>query len=293
MLGSLALGCTPKSAPMAEPSSPEIERAGLPELVVRAMLVATVEMPGNQAVAGGPKTKEIGPVWVFSVEHPEHGTLLIDAGYGRRTARDPHDLPGKLATNQLGLQMKTPAIELLAAQPAIGPVENVLLTHMHTDHAAGVEDFPDAKLWVSKEDWDFGQKKRGLRGTDPRPYAKHQVEHPPYDDGPWGPFDRHEDVFGDGSILLIPAPGHTPGSQMVAVNTPAKSWLFIGDVAWVDEGLQQRRPKGWLARTVLEDDWKLGVEAIVEVASLEGVDIVAGHEPEDIERLGSWPAPLR
>lgn len=293
----LLLACGPRlpAAPDLPSDTLVIDRSTLPDVVVRGAAVATIGMPKHFAVAGADKEEVRGPVWSFVIEHPVHGLLLVDTAYGRRTVADPLDYPGKTTVRRVGLEMGTPVADLL---PAIdkGPedVQHVFLTHIHHDHAGGVEDFPDAKLWVSEADWTWGAKKRGLHGVDPLPYQDARPTHPAYDDGPYGPFAAHEDVFGDGSVLLLPAPGHTPGSQLVWVNTPTESWLFLGDATWVDEGLEGPTPKAWLVRNVVEADWKTGMDALHRVRSLRNtpdLHLVAGHEPADLERYPAWPAP--
>ena len=82
---------------------------------------------------------------------------------------------------------------------------------------------------------------------------------------------------------------------MYLVHQPQGSWLFAGDAAWVDANWEDGvRPKGWTARTLLEADWKQGLEALAAIRWFadQGVVVVSGHEPRNVERFGGWPAPL-
>ena len=162
------------------------------------------------------------------------------------------------------------------------------------DHAGGVQDFPNATLWVSGTDWDWGRKKRTLHGVEPSAWEGREARHPDYDDGPVGPFAAHADLFGDGTVRVVPAPGHTPGSQIVWVQGEQRSFVFLGDVAWIAQGVEDVLPKGGLARGLLEDDWKLEMDALARAHALlgqPGVEVVPGHEPTDVARFPMWPQP--
>jgi glyoxylase-like metal-dependent hydrolase (beta-lactamase superfamily II) len=56
--------------------------------------------------------------------------------------------------------------------------------------------------------------------------------------GPYLGFPRSHDVYGDGSIVCVPAPGHTPGSIIVFVTLPNNvRYALVGDLVWQREGL--------------------------------------------------------
>ena len=63
-----------------------------------------------------------------------------------------------------------------------------------------------------------------------------------------GPWPRSWDVYGDGSVLIVPMPGHTPGSVGTLVRLPDGRRMFhVGDTVWVREGYETREPKSWIA----------------------------------------------
>ena len=289
----LLVGCAPHL-----PTPPTFAQAPVPSartaVSVRGVVVAEVEMSAHQAVAGADKDIQTSPVWAFVLEHPREGLILVDTAFGRRTAADLRDYPGRLSSRFLDLSMGTPLVERLPEMGAAAEdVRHIVLTHIHTDHAGGVEDFPDATLWVSEADWSWGAEKRRFHGVDPLPYEGRTARSPVYDDGPIGPFAEHADLFGDGSVRVIPAPGHTPGSQLVWVHGAEQDWLFLGDVAWSARALEEGRPKGYLPRKLVEVDWRANMDALLRARSLldtEGLVLVAGHEPTDVERFPAWPA---
>lgn len=71
---------------------------------------------------------------------------------------------------------------------------------------------------------------------------------------PYLGFSESYDYYGDGSVVLVPAPGHTPGSIIVFVHLPdGGRYAFIGDLAWRIEGVTLLREKP-LMRSRLADD---------------------------------------
>jgi N-acyl homoserine lactone hydrolase len=62
-------------------------------------------------------------------------------------------------------------------------------------------------------------------------------------------------VFRDGSVVLVPVPGHTPGSVIAFVNTPDnKRYAFVGDLVWQREGVELPAERPWLSRRLVDDD---------------------------------------
>jgi glyoxylase-like metal-dependent hydrolase (beta-lactamase superfamily II) len=68
---------------------------------------------------------------------------------------------------------------------------------------------------------------------------------------PYETFDQSYDLFHDGSVVIVPLPGHTPGSLGVFVNlAPDRRLFLVGDVVHDSRGYLERVDKPWLtART--------------------------------------------
>lgn len=274
-----------------------VDRAAMPALTIHAAETCRVQMPDRQARAGGDrKVSSSSPVSAYVVQHPTQGVLVIDTGFGRRTAEDPREYPGRLPMKLLDAEMGTPLVDQL---PALGltaaDIDHVVVTHLHHDHAGGLEDLPDATLHVDADEWRWARKKRLIHGTDPLPYAGRTVTPVDWVHHPYGPFPAHADLFGDGSVVLLRSAGHTPGSLMVLVNTAEHSWLFTGDAAWVDANWREPIPKGGLPRSLVEVDWREGMDTLWRLNALStraDLTIVSGHEPTNVQRMRPWPEPL-
>jgi glyoxylase-like metal-dependent hydrolase (beta-lactamase superfamily II) len=256
---------------------------------------ATVRMPPRVAVQGGGLPRDRAPVLVGLVHHPSQGWLAIDAGYGRVTVQSKREYPGGFTSLLLGLEPGVPLVDQLSLGGLMrDDVRTFLLTHQHHDHVGGLADFPAAQILSGPGEAGAASERRPRKGYDPEPYAGRSVSSAQPDDGPYGPFPQHQDLFGDGSVLLLPAPGHTEGHQMVLVRFQAGSVLFTGDAAWVDANWQRPAPKGALGRG-LEHDWRVNMDQLWRVHELArrepGLRIVSGHDPGALA-LPQWPKPL-
>jgi len=286
------------SGELARAAAWSIDREALPGGTLRALHVADTEGVERQIVDGGGSQRLRMPVFAYLFEHPTRGPVLIDVGFGRRTAADPLDYPGRTATNLLHLRMQ-PGAAVVDRLVDVGldadDVGNVVLTHMHSDHVGGLEDFPRALLWVARAEWEASSQPTLLGKPDVRPYADHARVHTVdwIGTAPYGPFDGHIDVFGDGSLVLVPTPGHTPGHMAVLLNLVGGSFLFTGDSAWIDRHWQEVAPKGRLVRGLLEYDWELNQQALLRIRTwaeaIEDLVVISGHEADNLERLKPWP----
>ena len=256
----------------------------------------TVGGPAFLLRAGSPSVAPVRmPVVVAVVERPD-GLVLIDTGWSRRTCAFPADDPGLVAAALLGLSV-TPE-DALASGYAPGDVRHVVATHLHADHVGGVVDFAGATVHVAER--ELQASTRGILGGyrgEPLPSERaqiHAVAGPPA----LG-FAASEDLFGDGSVLLLDARGHTAGSVAVAVKLQAGWLVHAGDAAMFVEDFRadDGAPASAYARAM---SWDLGAQrrswaAMREAESTHGARIVVSHDPAlfatlPTTRETAWPA---
>jgi len=190
--------------------------------------------------------EDVLPVNAFVVEHSS-GVCLFDTGQTARAAGGgyfPRWHPFfRLArfelqpADEIGSQMRR-----LGMEPAA--VRWVVLSHLHTDHVGGIGSFPEADLLVSRTEWERAQGLRGcLRGYLPQHWPTHaRVRFVEFDGQPVGPFRASSDLAGDGRLLVVPAPGHTPGHIGLLVRGEHASFLLGGDLARSAEELARIDP---------------------------------------------------
>ena len=178
------------------------------------------------------------------IKHPR-GDLLVDSGFGRDIAKQFATMP-RLFRKITKYDVWKPAVDQLAAAGYdFGRLAGILLTHAHWDHMSGIPDFPGLPVLVSGRDQAafyrpemFGNFRGYFRRT---PFNWRALA---FEGGPYLGFPRHHDVYGDGSIVCVPAPGHTPGSILVFVTLPHQvRYALVGDLVWQREGLSRRRER--------------------------------------------------
>jgi glyoxylase-like metal-dependent hydrolase (beta-lactamase superfamily II) len=115
-----------------------------------------------------------------------------------------------------------------------GQIDAIVISHAHIDHIGGMADargrrlFPNAKVYISKEDFDFWTDEKKLSDDKVKAFVKHARDNLlPYRDRIVFVKDGQEVLPG---ITAIAAPGHTVGHMIYMVQTDNKKLCFIGDL---------------------------------------------------------------
>jgi N-acyl homoserine lactone hydrolase len=183
------------------------------------------------------------PINVYVVEHRD-GLVLFDTGQDRASVTDPGYFPGglngkvydRLATFEIAPEQTLPNL-LTAAGYDIADVHTAVLSHLHQDHIGGLGQLSKARIVIADDEWK--SMRRPLAAA--RGYLRRHIERPDlrweriHYEGidPIGPFDQGHDLFADGSLVLLPTPGHTPGSlSMLVRRTGEPPLLMVGDLTY-------------------------------------------------------------
>jgi glyoxylase-like metal-dependent hydrolase (beta-lactamase superfamily II) len=192
------------------------------------------------------------------IKHPA-GDLLIDAGnsshFGEEVGVYPFWLRLKLKSLAGELNPKVPLPDLLrriGEDPA--KLRWAILSHAHLDHAGGLMDLPRLPVLLTREELQFA--------SDPKVQAKgfviaaHTQKFPPiaaptlkFDATPYETFDESADLYKDGSVVVVPLRGHTPGSIGIFVNlSPTLRLFYVGDAVDDERGFEERVGKSLILR---------------------------------------------
>lgn len=222
------------------------------------------------------------PVTVAVIERPD-GLVLVDTGWSRRACAWPDVDPGRAAKLFLGLDVKPEdalASQLLSLGYAPGDVRHIVATHLHLDHVSGAVDFPSATVHCAEAEWEA--LRAGRRGYDARALELPRVErHTPRGAAALG-FPASHDLFGDGTVLLLDASGHTAGSLAVGVKLQAGWALHAGDAAMFAEDfrMDDAAPASLYMRAM---NWDLAAQRasygrLREAEGGHGASVVPSHD---------------
>ena len=134
---------------------------------------------------------------------------------------------GRLARFDIAAQ-QTLAAGLDRLGYAAGDVKTAVISHLHQDHIGGLAELSRADIVVSQAEWDTLSRPlpelRGLmRGHIDLPGLRwRRITPEPAEDPGLAPFRPGHDLFGDGSLVVLPTPGHTPGSISLLVRQPGR-----------------------------------------------------------------------
>jgi glyoxylase-like metal-dependent hydrolase (beta-lactamase superfamily II) len=169
-----------------------------------------------------------------------------------------------------------------AVQRAIAAAELVVVTHEHPDHVGGIigalrDSAVVSKLRLTREQADNRNDLVNRAKMPAQALAAVPVER----------YERHQRIAP--GVVLIKAPGHTPGSQMVYVLTRSGTeYLFVGDIAWHMDNVRRLTGRAWLvARFIVKEDRTAVLEqlrALHELDQRTRVHLVVSHDGDQLER---------
>lgn len=216
------------------------------------------------------------PMPSFLIEHPK-GLVLFDTGIAPEAIDDPVAVYGQVLADGLGVSGREEQKidkQIQALGYRLTDVTHVISSHLHFDHAGGLHYFPDAKHYIGQGEMEFAhwpapigafcyrfdqlQRVRGFNW----------IEVPGVD----------VDVFGDGSLVIMHMPGHTPGELSLKVRLSSRTFLLTADAVHLRAALEQEYhfPIDWDSRQALTS-----LRRIKRMRESEDLSVWITHDPDD------------
>ena len=172
--------------------------------------------------------------WMFWLIDGPGGPVLVDTGFD--------DAP--LARSRGFTRYERPVSKLEVLGVAPEDVRELVLTHLHWDHVGGLAAFPRARVWIQRAELEHArgrlgphkQRSKGMRWSDLQALEQAAAE------------GRLQVIEGEVELLpgvrLVPGGAHTPGAQMVEVDSLDGRVVIGGDTAYLYRNLFRQRATG-------------------------------------------------
>src|SRR5258705_10041026 len=157
------------------------------------------------------------PIPSYLIEHAK-GRALFDTGMHPQCRTDAAGRLGEQVARIFGFEQYGEKDDVKSKLESVdrdaGKIDYIVNSHLHFDHAGGNALVPNATMVVQKREWQAGMDPdiAARRGFDRRDFdLGHKLRL----------VDGEHDLFGDGSVVLLPTYGHTPGHQSMRLRPPA------------------------------------------------------------------------
>jgi N-acyl homoserine lactone hydrolase len=162
-------------------------------------------------------------------------------------------------------------------------VKFVGISHFHMDHTGQLATVPGATLLIGAREWEAVTAAKPMTGANVAGFT-HWIS----GGGKVEPQEVDKDVFGDGTVVILRTPGHTPGHQSLLVRLKEKGpVVLLGDAAHFHENYDNDRVPGFnydRAQTIAS------IERIKDIQKNLKATVIIQHDPRDIGKLPPFPA---
>jgi len=219
------------------------------------------------------------PVTAYLIEHPK-GKVLIDTGFHKNVRTQPiKELTLLHFMVNRPLQSRGQAVDEQLLAMGIRPedLDYVILTHMHTDHAGGGRQFAKAKnILVSAAELNYARQNK-LEYVN-KMWDGLNLQTFQFKPSEYGPVKKSYDLFGDGSVILVYLPGHTPGLAGTLIQNNGKFLMLTSDCGYARKSWEQMILPGVMAdreATIKSFEWLRHLSQ-----QKNCIDVLATHETE-------------
>jgi glyoxylase-like metal-dependent hydrolase (beta-lactamase superfamily II) len=216
----------------------------------------------------------------FLIRHPK-GDLLWDAGLG-----DHYNYPKEGSDAAPGVHVTVPvtlAAQLQSLNLTPKHVNFIAFSHLHWDHTGNANDFPDSVWIMNKTELAAALVLPPPGGVLPETWSVYKTAKTETIDGDY-------DVFGDGRVMILRAPGHTPGSQVLKLKLQKSGTVILsGDLYHLRANRLLKRVPVY---NVDRADTLASMSRIETIVKNTHARLIVQHDPRDFQALPKPPAYL-
>jgi glyoxylase-like metal-dependent hydrolase (beta-lactamase superfamily II) len=213
----------------------------------------------------------------YLIRHGE-SYMLWDSGLPAALVGRPNSNPAMTASLRVSIVDQLVRIGVRPDQVSI-----LGISHYHFDHIGQAASFPRARLIMGAADI------AALRGAGPG------IERAPL--APWltggGQITEargDHDVFGDGKVVMVNLPGHTPGHRGLLVRLASQTVLLSGDIYHFTEQVERR---GVPPFNTSRAETLASMDRFDRLGRNLRANVIIQHEPADVAKLPAFPASAR
>ena len=255
------------------------------------------ELPSNSSAAGAPLSLytfdcgsiDIADLDIFSstgdyagqqdtftnscylIRHPQ-GDLIWDLGL-------PQGMAGNAPQTQDVFTMsleRTLTEQLADIGLSAKEIEFISISHSHIDHIGQAALFPNSQWLVNKDEFEHMFSSDANRAQNAAFAELNTSLH-----------SGNHDVFGDGSVMILALPGHTPGHTVLRVNLAESGPILLtGDLYHRSESRELKRVPRF---NTDEAQTRESMEVFEALARESGARVIIQHEPRDVATLPKPP----
>lgn len=217
----------------------------------------------------------------YLVQHAR-GLMVWDSGINDDVAAMPGGFQrGKLSPRYILRKPFRAQLAEIGIDP--GKVTHAAFSHTHGDHVGNANLFSAATLYIQQAEHDvaFGPDAATKWNFEVASYDKLRASRTVKLHG-------DHDVFGDGSVVILSTPGHTPGHQSLLVTLPRRGPVILsGDMVHLQEN--------WTARRVPSFNYDVeqsrkSMEKIAALMQQTGAELWINHDKAQSDRIPKAPA---
>ena len=214
----------------------------------------------------------------FLIRHPK-GTLVWDTGLDPKfVQRSDNGARGIRATMEISVEKQLQQLNLKPTD-----ITYLAFSHMHLDHTGNANLFTASTWILNRTEMQWASQPTGGGPVAPDTFSGYQHAKTQLIDGDY-------DVFGDGTVRILKAPGHTPGHQVLLLSLPKSGKVLLsGDLYHFRRDREQKLVPLFntdRAETLASFD---RIERLVANTKAR---VIIQHDPQDFKALPKFPAYL-